>query len=122
MWQGIWDGALASKTLWQLSRRTKGFRELLKDSKSGLQYEGNYEDVQKLVLYAQTARAVQMANQYEALHRGCLFDSFGRQIGGQVTVMVGKADLTGQHSVSVAVDGRELVGSRQSTHSGEEVE
>eukprot|EP01134_Creolimax_fragrantissima_P007393 CFRG7393T1 len=116
---GVWDGALASKTLWQLSRRTRGFRELLRDSKSGLQYEGNYEDVKKLVLDAQTARAVQMMNQFEALHRGCLFDSFGRKVGGQVTLMCGKADLTGPNSVSVAVDGRELVGSRTRKHASE---
>lgn len=34
----VWDGALASKTMWQLSRRSKGFRELLLDTHSGLDY------------------------------------------------------------------------------------
>lgn len=42
---GVWNGALSSKTQWQLSRRARGFAELLKSTKSGLNYEGNYEEV-----------------------------------------------------------------------------
>lgn len=42
---GVWDGALSSKTQWQLSRRARGFSEMLRSSKAGLNYEGNFDEV-----------------------------------------------------------------------------
>ena len=42
---GVWDGALSSKTEWQLSRRARGFSDFLRSSNSGLNFEGNYGKV-----------------------------------------------------------------------------
>lgn len=43
----MWNGALSSKTQWQLSRRARGFEELLRSTRSGLKYEGLYEEVRQ---------------------------------------------------------------------------
>jgi hypothetical protein len=171
----VWNGALSSKTQWQLSRRARGFGELLNSTRSGLKYEGLYDEVwatglltkrcllkgtpqdilmrawrgvgqvRDLVWDAECTKAVQMEVQYEALHKGQFRDSMGRIYGGKITLICGmacvcrtpmpgqphsnpharrlthtptptptacNAALTGPHTASVAVDGRKLIGSK----------
>lgn len=93
--------------------------------------------VRDLVWDASCTKAVQMEVQYEALHKGQFRDSMGRVYGGKITLICGMAcmsslspsaawrevlpnptilfprtALTGPHTASVAVDGRKLIGSK----------
>eukprot|EP00123_Amoebidium_parasiticum_P021047 comp6064_c0_seq1/m.1901 comp6064_c0_seq1/g.1901 ORF comp6064_c0_seq1/g.1901 comp6064_c0_seq1/m.1901 type:complete len:633 (-) comp6064_c0_seq1:531-2429(-) len=109
----LWDGALSSKCMWQLSRRTRGFRELLESTRSGLTYEGSYPETQRLVNDAQLVKSAQLEAQLEALQKGGFSTSLEQQFGGQVDLMIGHASFIDQNTISVACDGRPLVGVRK---------
>eukprot|EP00124_Ichthyophonus_hoferi_P002746 Ihof_evm4s201 gene=Ihof_evmTU4s201 len=124
----LWDGALSSKCMWQISRQTQNFKEMHADGQQRLRSGKALANdlacttARHQVYDSQLVKSGHIEAQLEALQRGGYSSSLETEYGGVVDTVVGHGSFIDPHTISIACEGKPLVGSRSEILNNTEVE
>lgn len=98
---GIYDGALASKSLWELSEKVKTTREVLKENNLNTPFEITFNDACKTVNQAIFERKFQLTCHLRLLQE--------QSTQSQIVYQKGFASFVSEHEVKIQADNSEKI-------------